>query len=155
MPVIGHVFVGLATAARFEPATASARRAIRPLGAALWTALIVVLAYLPDLVTQAGLALGWPHASLAGHSILFGALAGLVVGLLWVRSFGGDPLTVVAIAVGSILVHDLLDLLQATDRAPLWPLSRRMFTVGWLVLPNRSAYELLLFGLPCTAYFVW
>jgi membrane-bound metal-dependent hydrolase YbcI (DUF457 family) len=155
MPVIGHAFVGLATAARFAPATASKRRVISPLGAALWTPLVVVLAYLPDLATQAGLALGWPLASLAGHSILFGALAGLIFGVLWARWFGGDPPAIIAIAVGSILVHDLLDLLQATDRAPLWPLSRQMLTVGWLALPNRSASELLLFGIPCTAYLVW
>src|SRR5262249_12860495 len=120
MPVIGHAFVGLATAARFDPAAVSARRTISPLGAALWTPLVVVLAYLPDLFTQAGLALGWPYASLTGHSILVGALAGTVLGLLWVRLFGGERWAIVAIAVGSIIVHDLLDVLQATDRAPLW-----------------------------------
>jgi membrane-bound metal-dependent hydrolase YbcI (DUF457 family) len=155
MPVIGHAFVGLATAARFEPATVPARRTTSPLGAALWTPLLVVLAYFPDLVTQAGIAFGWARASLAGHSILFGAIAGVLIGLLWTRAFGGAPRFVVALAVGSILFHDLLDLLQATDRAPLWPFSRRMLNAGWLALPNRSTSELLLFGIPCAAYIVW
>ncbi|HEY7172902.1 MAG TPA: metal-dependent hydrolase [Vicinamibacterales bacterium] len=155
MPVIGHAFVGLATAARFEPATGPARRATSPIGAALWMPLLVVLAYFPDIVTQAGLASGWPRASLAGHSILFGAIAGVGIGLLWTRAFGGPPRYVVGLAVGSILFHDLLDLLQATDRAPLWPFSRRMLDAGWLALPNRSTSELLVFGIPCAAYIVW
>ena len=76
-------------------------------------------------------------------------------GELGTRAFGGAPRFVVALAVGSILFHDLLDLLQATDRAPLWPFSRRMLSAGWLALPNRSTSELLLFGIPCAAYIVW
>jgi membrane-bound metal-dependent hydrolase YbcI (DUF457 family) len=153
MPVIGHAFVGLATAARFQPVPG--RRATSSLGRALWMPLLVILAYFPDLIGQAGLAFGWAHASLAGHSILLGAIAGLVVGLLWTRLFGGSARFAIALAIGSILLHDLLDLLQATDRAPLWPLSRQMIAAGWLVLPNRSTSELLLFGIPCGAYIVW
>jgi membrane-bound metal-dependent hydrolase YbcI (DUF457 family) len=155
MPVIGHAFVGLATAARFEPTTMPAQHPISPLGAALWMPLLVVLAYFPDIVTQAGFAVGWPRTSLAGHSILVGAVAGVIVGLLWTRTFGGSARYVVALAVGSILFHDLLDLLQATDRAPLWPFSRRMLDAGWLALPNRSTSELLVFGIPCAAYIAW
>jgi membrane-bound metal-dependent hydrolase YbcI (DUF457 family) len=153
MPVIGHAFVGLATARELGPPPGSSRRAA--LSAVLWMPMVMTFAYLPDIVTQLGSMAGWPTSNLAGHSAPIGVALGITIGMIWARMADGPAPLVVAVAVGSILTHDLLDVMQATDRAPFWPFSQRIVSMGWLTLPRGSLSELLLFGLLFAAYSLW
>lgn len=155
MPVIGHAFVGIITAHEFEPVGLREQQPLRPLARALWMPALVGLAYLPDVVTQLGLWMGYGSAKLAGHSVPLGVLAGLLIGIGWARLSGGAPRLLSALAIGSILFHDLLDLLQDTDRVPFWPITERVIGSGWLALPNRLSSELLIFGLPYALYEGW
>src|SRR5215210_5145122 len=98
MPVIGHAFVGLATADIFEPPTARGSRA--SITSALWLPIVVCLAYLPDIVTQAGPIVGWSRASLAGHSVPLGIALGGVIGMIWARLTDASPLRLTMIAAG-------------------------------------------------------
>src|SRR5438552_6542366 len=110
MPVLGHAFVGAATAMSIKPSRPS------PLGAALWLPIMIALAYLPDIASQAGALLGLAEPRVATHSVLF-AMAACVV-----LAFPISILTRVSawrvglIALLSILLHDFCDLLQNTDR---------------------------------------
>src|SRR5262245_756925 len=75
MPVLGHAFVGLATAMTVRPS----RQAV--LGAALWTPVLVGLAYLPDIAAQAGLLLGLSEPRIATHSVLAAVVASAIVAM--------------------------------------------------------------------------
>ena len=149
MPVIGHALVGLATARHFDPARAGAP------GVIWWTPVVIGLAYLPDLIAQAGAMAGWTEAGLAGHSAIVGAALGAIVGAAWARVTGARTSTLVGIAVGSILAHDALDLMQATDRMPLWPISRRLVSAGPVALPQAPLVECLVFGLLFLVHATW
>ena len=89
MPVVGHAVVGLATALQFKPAqensSARGRRAVP-----FWTPLVVICAYLPDIVTQTGRTFGWRLAGLVGHSMPLGLIAGLLIAAVWVRATGAQ-----------------------------------------------------------------
>lgn len=52
-----------------------------------------------------------------------------------------------SISLFSILLHDLLDLLQSTDRMPWWPVSNWQIGHGLNVIPTGPLKEVLLFGL--------
>jgi hypothetical protein len=155
MPVIGHAFVGVITAHEFEPGGTHNAGILRPLSRIFWTPTVVALAYLPDIVTQLGLWLGFASAKLAGHSMPFGIVAGVIIGLCWSRISGGSLRLLIALAIGSILLHDVLDLLHASDRAPLWPFTGELVGAGWRVLPNRLWSEAVIYGVPCAAYEGW
>src|SRR5437660_5333506 len=76
MPVLGHAVVGLAIGmATRPPARADSHRPGGEVASALWLPAVVVLAYLPDIITQVGVFAGWSDAPLLGHSILFAAPA--------------------------------------------------------------------------------
>lgn len=147
--------MGLATAVQFEP---TARRDGRPLPAlavASWVPAVVTIAYLPDIVTQTGSMLGWAHAGLLGHSMALCVVAGGVIGAVWARASGASARRLVAVSIGSIFAHDLLDLFQATDRAPFWPFWNRMFTTPSPLIPTGIASEGMLFAVLFLAYSLW
>jgi hypothetical protein len=81
MPVLGHAFVGAATALSVPPARArSGDGSAEPLrGATLWLPLMVVLAYLPDIAAQLALLVEWPDAREVTHSLLIGIVVSPVV----------------------------------------------------------------------------
>lgn len=116
---------------------------------------LVTLAYLPDVVTEVGLWLGLRSAKSFGHSMLMGLPMGLLIGVGWARLSRGSTRMLGALAVALIQIHNLMDLLQASDRQPLWPLSTRTINAGWLMLPDQLSTELLIFGLPFAAYEAW
>lgn len=140
MPVIGHAFVGMATAISTRP------RAARPLGAALWTPLVVTLAYLPDIVSQVGTLLGLTEIRVASQSLLAAAVAAPPIAWGLSRLTGATLRRALAVVLASVLLHDALDMLQATDRRPFWPLSNRPLGGGLGVVPSGALPELLLFG---------
>lgn len=154
MPVIGHTLVGLATAIQFEPGPDRDGRSPGPIALALWLPIVVVVSYVPDILSQLGSMAGLGRASLAGHSLSVGLLAGALIGAIWARATGMSRARLMAIAIGSIFFHDLIDILQATDRAPFWPFSTRIVTVG-VLLPRRSVQEGLLFLVLFVAFVLW
>jgi hypothetical protein len=152
MPVIGHALVGIITAQEFEPGSRRNPRALGPVAQALWMPALVSLAYVPDVVTQLGLWLGLGSAKAFGHSMLVGLPIGLLIGVGWARLSRGSPRIPATLAVALIQIHNLMDLLQANDRQPFWPLSLRTIDAGSLALPDQLSAELLVFGLPYAAY---
>ena len=143
MPVIGHAFVGYATALCVRPTDSSARRSV---GTVFWAPIVVGLAYLPDIANQLASLLGASDARVVTHSFLFGLVASLSVGFL-LSWFCGIPWRRAAgVSLFSILTHDALDLLQATDRQPWWPFSRRTVGFGDGLIPLDPVHEVVLFG---------
>jgi membrane-bound metal-dependent hydrolase YbcI (DUF457 family) len=147
MPVLGHTFVGLAIGVSTRP---SARGPSQPpvIGAAsaLWLPAVVVLAYLPDIVAQLGLIAGWSDSRLLGHSVLFAVAVSPAVAAVLVRLAGVSFTRALVTTLVSLLAHDVLDLAQATDRAPWWPLSDRPIGVDLGLIPTGLLREAAVFG---------
>lgn len=155
MPVIGHTFAGILIAQEFEPAGPRNPWPVGPTTRALWIPAIVGLSYLPDVVTQIGLWMGYRSAQSAGHSIVLGIAAGAILGVVWAWASGASVRVLTTLAIGSIVLHDVLDLLQDGKRTPLWPLSERRMGVEWLALSDRLWWELIVFGVPFALYEIW
>jgi len=147
MPVLGHAFAGLAIGVCTKPSARqpSQRPAVEAV-ALLWLPTVVTLAYLPDIVAQLGLIAGSNDGRLLGHSVTFGVAVSTAVAAVLMPlaklSFARSFVTVLV----SVLGHDALDLAQATDRAPWWPLSDRPvgFDVG--LVPSSLLGEFAVFG---------
>ena len=99
---------------------------------------MVALAYLPDIVAQLGVVAGWSASRLLGHSVLFAVAVSppIAAGLMRLARVSFPRAFVTALL--SLLVHDVLDLGQATDRAPWWPLSERPIGVELGFIPTVS-----------------
>jgi membrane-bound metal-dependent hydrolase YbcI (DUF457 family) len=147
MPVLGHAFVGLAIGMSSTPAARGGSRADRVKSrSALWLAVVVTLAYLPDIVAQIGLLLGWSNSRLLGHCVLFAlAVSPVVAALLW-RAAAVPFVRAFVTSLISLLVHDGLDLAQTTDRAPWWPLSNRTVGFDLALVPTDLVREGIVFG---------
>jgi membrane-bound metal-dependent hydrolase YbcI (DUF457 family) len=148
MPLLGHALVGLATGmavapfSRYRPPSSRRQQA----AAALWLPTAVGLAYLPDLATQLALLAGFPRARIIAHSILFALVVAPMIAAVGAWLGGLPPLRLFAVALGSIGLHDALDVVQSTDRAPWWPLSDRPVDLGVSLLPIDPWREALLFA---------
>lgn len=147
MPLIGHALVGWATALESRPPRAPA--------GALWAPAIITAAYLPDVVGQLGLMAGWADAPRAGHSLLFAAAGSPLValGLTAVGQIGYRWAWLVSL--GTLLIHDVLDVLQSTDRQPWWPFSSRPLIMERPLIPESPTGEAILFGGLFLAYFLF
>jgi tetratricopeptide (TPR) repeat protein len=99
--------------------------------------------------------MGYRSAQEVGHSIPLGVLAGAIAGVVWARMSGGSARVLTALSVGSIVLHDVLDLLQDGKRMPFWPLSEHRMGVEWLASSDRLWWELVVFGLPFAIYEIW
>jgi membrane-bound metal-dependent hydrolase YbcI (DUF457 family) len=119
-----------------------------PTGRCLWTPLMVALAYLPDIAKHLLVVVGLSGWQVAAHSVVF-ALVAAAVGAVAVRGTCGVSLRrAFAVCVFSLLAHDVLDLLQATDRQPLWPFSTSRFGAGAELIPTGGVAEIAFFMLP-------
>src|SRR5882724_3452872 len=147
MPVLGHAFVGLTIAVATRPSARGPSEA-PAIGAAsaLWLPAVVVLAYLPDIVAQLGLIAGWSDSRLLGHSVIFAVAVSPAIAAVLVRLTGVSFTRAFITALVSLLVHDVLDLAQATDRAPWWPLSDRPIGVDLGLVPTGLLREAAVFG---------
>jgi hypothetical protein len=147
MPALGHAFVGLAIGVSTKP---SARGHSEPPGigaaSALWLPAVVALAYLPDIVAQLGVIAGWSDSRLLGHSVMFAVVVSPAIAAVLVRLTGVSFTRAFITALVSLLVHDVLDLGQATDRAPWWPLSDRPIGVDLGLIPSDLLREAAVFG---------
>src|SRR5262245_3436825 len=83
MPVLGHACVGLAIGAFSQPSTSERSRGIT--SSSMWLPAVVTLAYLPDIIAQLTLMVGWSDGRFLGHSILFAVAISpvLAVILVW------------------------------------------------------------------------
>ncbi len=150
MPVLGHAFVGLGTAVCTSPA--SRTRAV----VVLWAPTLVGLAYLPDIVSQMAAILGFTDVRVVTHSALFAICAAVPVGGGLAKLGAISRPAAFSIAVLSILLHDVLDLLQGTDQQLGWPFSGRHLGLDLHVIPMNSRAELFLFGVPfCLFVAAW
>jgi membrane-bound metal-dependent hydrolase YbcI (DUF457 family) len=155
MPVIGHAFVGLATAIQCEPKSRGDGRPLSPATIALWIPGVVAMSYVPDVVTQVGAIVGLERAGLIGHSLLVGVAAGAMIAGIAAAVSGLSLFRLMGVSIGTILGHDVLDILQATDRAPFWPWSTQTPHIGIQLLPERSFSEGVLFLLLFAAFAFW
>ena len=141
MPVLGHAFAGLLMGEAVSPG----RTASRP-AAALWVPVLVGLAYLPDIAAQPLLLAGVSQGRVVTHSVLFAVAvsAALASALAWATGLSRRRAFVVILV--SVGLHDLLDLLQVSDRTPWWPFSARRVGSADALLPTSLRGEGLLFG---------
>src|SRR5262245_47629391 len=151
MPVVGHAFAGLATAMQFAPASARDRRQPTSAASALWAPAVVATSYFPDVVTQLGGALGVSHANFYGHQPAVGLAAGILLGGAWARLAGTPALRAMAIAVGCILGHDLLDSVQGTD----WAWNFRIVQSAVLGISPRVVSEAIVSASLFAIFLAW
>lgn len=146
MPVLGHAFVGLAIGVSTSPGREHSASPGIGAASALWLPAVVTLAYFPDIVAQLGVIAGWSAGRLLGHSILFAVAVSpaIAVVLMWLARV--SILRAFVTALVSLLVHDVLDLAQATDRAPWWPLSNRHVGFELGLIPTGLLHEAAVFG---------
>jgi tetratricopeptide (TPR) repeat protein len=140
VPVLGHAFVGLATAVSTKPAGKPS------LAQAFWVPVVVSLAYLPDIAAQVvALAEGGRRTAVT-HSLLFALFASTMVAAPLAAGARISLRRALAVSLLCIIGHLILDLLQADDRALLWPMVDWNFGLGLVIIPNNSVQEALLFG---------
>lgn len=147
MPVLGHAFIGLAVGIYTKPSQKPPLSQSTLIGSTFWIPIAVGLSYLPDIVAQIAFLAGSTHARVVTHSILFAIIASAVIasGLSFITDF--SYLRLFFISLISILIHDLLDLAQATDRIPFWPFSNHYVSLDFNLLPTNLYRELIWFGL--------
>jgi len=142
VPLIGHALVGWATALESQPKGHGRGGGT----GTLFVPVVIAAAYFPDAFAQLGLLAGWPDASRAGHSLLLALVATPAVAAV-VSAAGGfsyaKGLVVAGISIG---LHDVLDILQSTDRQPLWPLADRPLALPRPLLPESPIGEAVVFG---------
>jgi membrane-bound metal-dependent hydrolase YbcI (DUF457 family) len=147
MPVLGHAFVGLGIGMVIRPVL---RGPSQTSGvedrSALWLPAIVAISYLPDVVTQVALLAGWSDGRLLGHSAMFAVAVSPAVAALLMRLAAAPFVLAFLASLLSLLIHDVLDLVQATDRTPWWPLSDRRVGIDVALLPTDAVSEAAMFG---------
>ena len=151
MPVVGHAFVGVATAWSVPPRPRIPEREPSP-GA--WLALLVGLAYLPDIVGHGSTFLGFRDARMVSHSILFAVLSAAALAPLLARFVGIGGGRATALVFGSVVGHDLLDLLQGSDRVLGWPFVDHRVRLRLSVIPENAVHEALWFAAAFLVYLV-
>ncbi|HET9313955.1 MAG TPA: metal-dependent hydrolase [Vicinamibacteria bacterium] len=147
MPLIGHALAGWATALESEPPGDRAR--------ALWVPAVIVTAYLPDAVGQLGLLAGWADGQRAGHSLLFAVVVSPLVAAAVAAVARASYRRAWLVSLGTLLLHDLMDVLQSTDRQPWWPFSSRPIVLDRPLIPASGVGEAALLGGLFLAYVVF
>jgi membrane-bound metal-dependent hydrolase YbcI (DUF457 family) len=112
---------------------------------------VIAAAYFPDAFAQIGLLAGWADASRAGHSLLLALVATPAVAAAVAAAGGLSYARGLLVAGVTLGLHDLFDILQSTDRQPLWPFSDRPVAPRPL-LPESSLGEAVVFGALFLAY---
>jgi membrane-bound metal-dependent hydrolase YbcI (DUF457 family) len=147
MPVLGHAFIGLAVGVYTKPSQKPLLSQSMLIGSTFWIPIAVGLSYLPDIVAQIAFLAGSTHARVITHSILFAIIASAVIGSGLSLIIDFSYLRLFFISLISTLIHDLLDLVQATDRIPFWPFSNHTVSFNLNLLPTNPYRELICFGL--------
>lgn len=152
MPVLGHAFVGLSLGiwtrptpqgGAVVPSTLTARQV------ALWTPLVITLSYLPDLLAQLAHVLGAVDARQITHALPSALFMSLAATPILRRIVGISPRRMFVVTFIAIALHDILDVLQATDRMLWWPFSHDVVWLGESIIPTTPRKEAIFFGVPC------
>lgn len=145
MPLLGHAFTGMATAlivASKSQQNAASQTFPKP----FITTSLVTLSYLPDIVSQCALFFNWYDGRQFGHSVLFALLAAPIAGFILSHQTFLTKKQCFLLALSTILLHDLLDILQSTDRLPFWPFYTTTIGNNINIIPANPSKEGLLFG---------
>lgn len=122
---------------------------LRPLGLNSETLTIITFALLFSTFPDIDLKLRIEHRTLS-HSIFFSLLVALLFSLA-LYNLSGDQNLFIASFTGSatgMLSHILGDLLTLMKFKPLWPLSKRAFSLGLFISENKIVNEgLFLLGM--------
>ncbi len=140
MPVMGHAFAGLAVAVIAQPRQGVSGRLT------FWVPAMVALAYLPDIAAQLLQVAGLATSAPACHSIILAMPAAMAIAVLLRRQFRVGLREGFAVALFSIILHDLLDVLVGHHRLLLWPLSDRSVAFALGEIDLSMAFEMLVFG---------
>lgn len=117
MPVIGHAFVGLATAMVATP-----RQGIRRRGF-LWVPAIVALSYLPDIVGQPLSMLNARSWHNIAHSLILSVPIAAAFTPVLAGVFGLGRLRSFCVALASVALHGVLDALYSGKPMLFWPMT--------------------------------
>ena len=148
MPVVGHAFVGLILARWTDPSSSTSTPGPRPtIEPILWTPLLIGLSYLPDIVAQVVLFISTRNDIRVGtHAAPCAVAASLVLAPFLARLMGISRLHMFVVVLICLLIHDVLDLLQATDRILWWPFSNRRIGNIEPIIPTSPVKEAMLFS---------
>jgi len=148
MPVIGHAFVGLILARWTHPSPDASAADSRPtIGTILWAPLLVGLSYLPDIVAQVVLFIsGGSDIRVGAHAAPCAVAASLVLAPFLARFMGVSRSRMFVVVLICLLIHDVLDLFQATDRTLWWPFSDRRIGSVEPIIPTSPIEEAVLFA---------
>ena len=154
MPVFGHAVVGVLLASWIHPQVQPLiSPAAQPIVSRLWIPLVVALSYIPDISAQLVLLVGQRDIRVMTHSLIFAlAIAGILAPVL-AHNISRSVIWTFLYVLGCVLLHDILDLLQATDYPFLWPLSHHRTLSALAILPEGLRGEALVFsGGACFAW---
>ena len=147
MPVLGHAFVGLVLGTWIRPKSLSVVSSTKqPISSESWVLLVVGLSYVPDTTAQLILLAGGQDARLITHSVLFAVIVAIGLAPLLTLLVSQSVCWTFTFVLGCVLLHDGLDLAQATDRTPLWPFSHRQVGYDPALFPSDLTTEAILFG---------
>ncbi len=145
MPLLGHAFTGMATSLLVSSTTVNHKNQATRFSPFLPVTL-VTLAYLPDIGSQLFLFLDWHHGRNFGHSLLFSVLAAIPAGFILRRQTPFTLRNSLVLAFTSIVLHDILDILQSTDRQPFWPFYTTIIGDTFTCIPTDPIKEAILFA---------
>ncbi len=145
MPVMGHAFAGLATAALVRPGRVSSAAPV------FWAPALLLLAYLPDIAAQVVQVLGLGTWVPVCHSIVLAVPVALLVAVLLRRLLLVPWRACLPVAFAGIVLHDLLDVLVGHRRQLWWPILDRPLSLTATEAELSMASEVLLFGGPLLA----
>jgi membrane-bound metal-dependent hydrolase YbcI (DUF457 family) len=151
VPVVGHAFVGLATGLVSAPQYTN-EHSPRLADGNLWLASSLVAAYLPDILAHIISITGWQQARFLTHSLLFALLFSIGAAALLHKFVPVSRNRLFGLVFFSLTLHDLLDLLQSTDRVPFWPFTDSPIAAVFDFFPQRLFSELLIFGAAFCAF---
>ncbi len=143
MPLVGHAFVGVATAWSLPPKVKAQEADQEP---GTWLSALVGLAYLPDIVGHGAALVGLGDWRVVSHSVVFAVVATAVLAPLLARGFEVSPGRAAAIVSGSVLGHDLLDFLPGSDHVLGWPLLDHRLGFRLTVIPENAIGEAVVFA---------
>jgi membrane-bound metal-dependent hydrolase YbcI (DUF457 family) len=148
---MGHAFVGVATALGVPP---NGKVPPADSKAGWWLSALVGLAYLPDIVGHGTGLLGLRGSRVISHSFPFALVASGLLAVGLALAFGTSYWRAAAISLGSVLGHDVLDLLQASDRVTGWPFFRGRIRLPFSLIPEGAVHEALVFAVAFLIFLV-
>lgn len=127
VPVLGHGLVGLALGVWTQPSayggtpgTPSHARSV------WWTPLIIGVSYGPDICSQLTLVVTGVDVRQITHALPCALVMALVGMRMFAQLTNTSPWRTFVCTLTALILHNLLDLLQATDRMLWWPFSRHL-----------------------------